>query len=218
MFQESLAVVGRTVRIFTAGAVMLGVCGLAGAVITSANSAEAQEASAEPLIAFGAPVPGYHVNSPFGLRRMPWEKRGRLHAGVDIAAPSGSAVLATTGGVITKAGFSATYGKYVEVAHGEGLTSFYAHLDQSADGLKPGVFVAGGEQIGEVGSTGRSTGPHLHFEMRKDGAPMNPQLFMQRKFAKAEDLPFAKSRAHGHDRVAAAHGAGEATWPPRAKS
>ncbi len=153
-----------------------------------------------PAFAFGEPVPGYSVNSPFGLRRMPWERHGRLHEGVDIAAPSGKPVVAVADGVITKAGRSSSYGRYVEVRHGEGLASFYAHLGRIDPRAKAGVAVKGGTMIGKIGSSGTSTGPHLHFEMRHKDRPLNPVSFIDREFATADNLPL-KAAAHYSKRV-----------------
>lgn len=143
----------------------------------------------EPEFVFGEPVPGHAVNSPFGLRRMPWENHGRLHEGVDIAAPSGTKVLAVEDGVITRAGNSASYGRFVEVRHENGLTSFYAHLGRIERGARAGVAVAAGAPIGRIGSSGTSTGPHLHFEIRRGERPLNPVAFIGREFDTAADLP-----------------------------
>lgn len=137
----------------------------------------------------GEPVPGHEVNSPFGLRRMPWEKHGRLHEGVDIAAPVGMPVLAVADGVVTRAGNSPSYGRFVEVKHAEGLVSFYAHLGRIDPHAKPGAAVKRGRAIGKIGSSGTSTGPHVHFEIRQDERPLNPVAFIGREFATAEDLP-----------------------------
>lgn len=143
----------------------------------------------EPEYVFGEPVPGHEVNSPFGLRRMPWENHGRLHEGVDIAAPSGTKVLAVEDGVITQAGNSASYGRFVEVRHENGLTSFYAHLGRVERGARAGVAVTAGTPIGRIGSSGTSTGPHLHFEIRRGERPLNPVAFIGHEFETAQDLP-----------------------------
>lgn len=143
----------------------------------------------EPAFDFSEPVLGHAVNSPFGLRRMPWESRGRLHEGVDIAAPSGTRVQAVEDGVIVRAGTSASYGRYVEVKHQSGLTSFYAHLGRIEKTARAGVAVSAGTVIGRIGSSGVSTGPHLHFEIRRGETPLNPAAFIGREFETAEDLP-----------------------------
>jgi hypothetical protein len=140
------------------------------------------------LVAFLDPIAGCGINSPFGMRKMPWEEGGRLHEGVDIAAPAGSLVRATADGVVGRTGTSSSYGRYVEVIHANGLTSFYAHMERLA-GLKTGEAVKSGQTVGYAGNTGRSTGSHLHFEIRLNGKPLNPALFIGQTFASAKDLP-----------------------------
>ena len=136
-----------------------------------------------------APLPGHVVNSPFGLRQMPWEENGRLHEGVDIAAPAGAPVHVATDGIVVRSGLSSTYGRFVEVAHKDGFHTFYAHLGRDA-GFKRGTYVKRGVVVAYVGDSGRSTGSHLHFELRnKAGRPLNPALFMGKTFAEKADLP-----------------------------
>jgi len=147
--------------------------------------------AAAPSFDFQAPTPGYPINSPFGLRRLPWEPRGRMHEGVDIAAPKGLPVGATLAGVVVKAGLSSTYGRFVEVRHADGLTSLYGHLGSIGRGVRPGVALAAGQAVGLVGNTGRSTGEHLHFEIRSEGKPLNPALFIGQSFASVDDLPLS---------------------------
>ena len=194
MFEQGKALWGRVARVAVSGTAAIAGVALIGGVLSANTKAEASQTTDVQLIAFAAPVPGHDVNSPFGFRKLPWEKKSRLHAGVDIAAPKGASVVATTDGVIAKVGVSPTYGEFVEVAHGSGLTSMYAHLSDTVPGVAPGLPVAEGEKIAMVGSTGRSTGPHLHFEMRKDGQPMDPGRFMGRSF-NAEVLPIALAQA-----------------------
>lgn len=168
-------------------------------------------ASRDPILkvlAFNAPVPGFAINSPFGMRRMPWEEGGRLHEGVDIAAPAGTPVTATLPGVITRTGVSLSYGRFVEVEHQDGLVSFYAHLSGAAKGLKAGSPVTAGQTIAYVGGTGRSTGSHLHFEIRQNGRPLNPALFIGRSFASADVLPVKDAMKVGRTRVAVV-----SNWP-----
>jgi murein DD-endopeptidase MepM/ murein hydrolase activator NlpD len=146
------------------------------------------------LIAFRSPEPGYPIISPFGLRQLPWEESGRLHAGVDIAAPAGDPVLAAADGVVTRMAVDPGYGRFVEVEHAAGLSTRYGHLSRYAARVQPGVAVKAGETLGAVGSTGSSTGSHLHFEIRdQDGRPMNPELFLGRSFATAADLPLREA-------------------------
>ena len=168
---------------------------------------------APPVFACSDPVPGHEVESPYGLRRLPWERHGRLHEGVDIAAPKGAPVLAVAGGVVVKTGDSPTYGRFVELRHGEaGLTSFYAHLGKIERTAQAGAYVGPGTVIGRIGLSGTSTGPHLHFEIRQDGKALNPASFLDRKFETAADLPIkAASYVSPHVRVA------EVSFIPEAK-
>jgi hypothetical protein len=156
-------------------------------VAVAASSAPAEN---DVLIAFQEPVPGHAVVSPFGLRQLPWEGSGRLHEGVDISADAGAAVRVAADGVVIAAGEKGGYGRYVAVRHTEGLTTFYAHLGGIAAGMKPGLVLTAGETVGRVGSTGTSTGPHLHFEIRDEqDRPLNPAMFLGKAFAEAGDLP-----------------------------
>ncbi|MBX3481254.1 MAG: M23 family metallopeptidase [Caulobacter sp.] len=177
----------------------------AAAAVDAAVLAHMAPASRDPqirILAFNAPLAGYEINSPFGMRRMPWEEGGRLHEGVDIAAPNGSPVAATLPGTVTRTGLSASYGRFIEVKHADGLTSFYAHLSRTGEGLKAGSPITAGQTIGYVGGTGRSTGAHLHFEIRRNGKPLNPALFIGRSFASAEQLPLKDAARVGRTRVA----------------
>ncbi len=134
------------------------------------------------IILFDLPVRDHTVNSRFGMRSLPGEGGPRRHLGVDIAAPTGTPILATSEGVVTAAGHDrGGYGRYVEVHHPNGLRSFYAHM--SAVDVQVGAQVTGGQAIGKVGSTGYSTGPHLHFEIRRGGARLNPADYLGREFA-----------------------------------
>lgn len=156
-----------------------------------------------PVFECGQPVPGQTIDSPFGLRRLPWERHGRLHEGVDIAAPAGRPVLAVADGIVTRSGESPSYGRYVEVEHGAGLTTFYAHLGRIDRQAKAGAFVERGHAVGRIGSSGTSTGPHVHFEIRQDGKPLNPASFLGREFQTVGDLPLkAASYVSPHVRVA----------------
>jgi len=150
---------------------------------------EAEPAPPPPAFQFDAPLPGRVINSPFGLRQLPWEENGRLHQGVDIAAPGGAAVKVAADGVVKATGVSPTYGRYVLVMHKGGLTTMYAHLAGAAKGVKRGAYLHRGDTVAFVGNSGRSTGSHLHFEIRKDDKPLNPSFFLGRSFAEANDLP-----------------------------
>ena len=132
-------------------------------------------------IVFQAPLPGHAVNSPFGLRKLSFEAHARQHKGVDIAAPKGSSVYATAEGVVSRTGYDAGgYGAFVELRHPNGMTSLYGHL--SRIDVARGEAVSGGERLGLVGSTGRSTGPHLHFEVRRADIVVNPANVVGRPF------------------------------------
>lgn len=167
-----------------------------------------------PAFVFDAPLPGHVINSPFGLRQMPWEENGRLHEGVDIAAPAGAPVHVATDGVIMRSGVSGTYGRFVEVGHKDGFRTLYAHLGRDA-GLKRGAYVKRGAIVAYVGDSGRSTGSHLHFELRnKAGKPLNPALFMGKTFAQKTDLPLkAAARVGRKVRLAQV-----SKWPEGVKS
>ena len=132
-------------------------------------------------VAFEAPVKGYRVNSAFGLRKLTIEAKARAHKGVDIAAPKGTSVYTTAEGRVVRAGFQAGgYGNFIEVKHPNGLSSVYGHL--SRIDVHTGQEVASGERIGLVGSTGYSTGPHLHFEVRRNGDQVNPTKVVGQSF------------------------------------
>jgi hypothetical protein len=152
--------------------------------------APARPAPPPVLIAFQSPLPGYPVISPFGLRQLPWEEGGRLHAGVDIAAPAGLPAVAAADGVVTQVAVDPGYGRFVELKHAAGLSTRYAHLSRVPPQIAPGVAVKAGAAVGEIGSTGSSTGAHLHFEIRDDqDRPLNPEMFLGRSFAELRQLP-----------------------------
>lgn len=114
------------------------------------------------------------ISSPFGKRRHPIYKDVRIHWGVDYAAPRGSAVYAGGDGVVVAAKYNGGYGKYIKIRHNSEYSTAYGHLNGYAKGIKPGVRVKQGQLIAYVGSTGRSTGPHLHYEVIKKGKRVNP--------------------------------------------
>ncbi len=126
---------------------------------------------------FANPIPGAKISSRFGYRKDPFNGRSAMHSGMDFKAPRGTPVLATGDGVIVKAGRKGGYGKVVEVRHKNGLVSRYAHLSRIS--VKNGQKVRVGQTIGKVGSTGRSTGPHLHYEVRQGKTARNPSKYIQ---------------------------------------
>lgn len=122
------------------------------------------------------PVDLPYQSSSYGWRRHPITGRHTMHEGLDFAAPRGTPIRAASGGVVTEARYVPGYGKMVEINHGNGLVTRYAHA--SSISVKLGELVARGQQVARVGSTGRSTGAHLHFEVRVAGHPLDPTLFL----------------------------------------
>jgi len=114
--------------------------------------------------------------SPFGTRTDPFSEEGAFHKGVDISAPTGTPVHATAGGIVIFAQFESGYGRLVVVDHGGGFHSCYAHLSKFS--VHAGQEVRHGDEVGLVGSTGKVTAPHLHYEVRYGGTPVNPIRFM----------------------------------------
>jgi len=119
------------------------------------------------------PVPDGRITSGFGYRKHPILGRRILHTGVDYAAPRGTAILAAGNGVVEKAGRNSGYGNLIVIKHTNGYETYYGHQSAFAKGIRPGVRVHQGQVIGYVGSTGLSTGPHLHFEIRVNGSPVD---------------------------------------------
>lgn len=124
-----------------------------------------------------APVEANWHSSNFGYRLDPFNGHRSFHEGVDFVAEPGTAILAAASGTVAAAEVHSEYGKMVEIDHGNGLVSRYAHASKLL--VKAGELVVRGQKIAEVGSTGRSTGPHLHFEVRLNGKPQNPARFLQ---------------------------------------
>ena len=122
------------------------------------------------------PVAMGYFSSNYGYRIDPITGRNSFHTGVDLIAPTGTPVVAAAGGVVATVGFVPEYGNIVEIDHDNGLTTRYAHLSRSQ--VKVGDVVMKGQSIAHVGMTGRTTGPHLHFEVREKGIPLNPNKFL----------------------------------------
>jgi murein DD-endopeptidase MepM/ murein hydrolase activator NlpD len=131
---------------------------------------------AKIMLPTAQPVPGSHLGSPFGFRIDPITGRSALHTGLDFQADPGTPILAAAGGVVVVQEYHPAYGNMVEIDHGNNLITRYAHA--SATFVKKGDLVKRGQKIAAVGSTGRSTGPHLHFEVLADGTPQDPQKFL----------------------------------------
>jgi murein DD-endopeptidase MepM/ murein hydrolase activator NlpD len=122
------------------------------------------------------PVAGDEIMSGFGVRVDPFLNRPAMHTGLDFRAEIGDPVLVTANGTVTSAGWSGGYGKMVEVDHGNGFATRYGHMSEID--VKVGQQVKLGQSLGKVGTTGRSTGPHLHYETRIDGEAVDPQRFL----------------------------------------
>lgn len=128
------------------------------------------------------PVEG-PITGSFGERTDPFNGEGAFHSGVDISASVGQAVIAPADGTVTFADFSGGYGRAVVLDHGHGITTRYGHLSNFA--VVTGQYIHRGDTIGYVGLSGRSTGPHLHYEVRINDTPVNPHKYLRLTFARA---------------------------------
>ncbi|MDR2258916.1 MAG: M23 family metallopeptidase [Treponema sp.] len=122
------------------------------------------------------PVPGY-ITSPYGFRKSPFTGARQFHSGLDIGSPTGTPIRAAMSGRVSAVGWDDAFGNYVVVSHHSGYRTLYAHM--SVVRVKSGAYVGTGERIGDVGSTGLSTGPHLHFTVYKNGVTVNPRTLMK---------------------------------------
>jgi murein DD-endopeptidase MepM/ murein hydrolase activator NlpD len=120
------------------------------------------------------PVDSGRLSSGYGSRYHPILKRWQMHPGIDWAAPRGTAVRAAGHGIVVAAKRFGAYGHYLRIEHGSTVATTYAHLERSAPGLRPGRRVSQGDLIGRVGSTGRASGPHLHYEVLVAGSQVDP--------------------------------------------
>lgn len=120
------------------------------------------------------PVDGAKISSGFGMRNHPILGYSKMHKGIDFAVPTGTPIQAAGDGTVDMAGFNGSYGNYVRLRHGSGFGTAYAHMSRIAAGIGPGKRVSQGQIIGFVGSTGRSTGAHLHYEVLKGSDQINP--------------------------------------------
>ncbi|NCP19500.1 MAG: peptidoglycan DD-metalloendopeptidase family protein [Erythrobacter sp.] len=139
------------------------------------------------------------ANSSYGYRRDPFTGRAAMHRGLDFRGPMGAPIYATARGTVTFVGRKGGYGNIVEISHGRGLLTRYAHMSRFE--AKVGDRVEAGTVIGAIGSTGRSTGPHLHFEVRVNGTAVNPRTFLEL----APDVLKKARRTPGSQRAAEAH-------------
>lgn len=123
------------------------------------------------------PAEGTNFTSGFGVRSDPFQRRAAMHAGVDLAGPVGTRIYATADGTVSRSQWVNGYGNLVEIDHGRGIQTRYGHLSKAL--VSPGQKVRRGDLIALMGSTGRSTGSHLHYEVRLNGKAVNPVPFMQ---------------------------------------
>ena len=127
---------------------------------------------------FATPVKsGYRFTSPYGYRRDPKTGGRRMHAGVDFAGPVGTPLYATADGVVVHAGWQSGYGRLVKIQHEFGIETRYGHMSRIT--VNVGQRVSRGDRIGDMGASGRVTGPHLHYEVRVGGAAVNPMIFIK---------------------------------------
>jgi murein DD-endopeptidase MepM/ murein hydrolase activator NlpD len=154
------------------------------------------------------PVPGT-VSSNFGMRRHPILGYARMHKGMDFRAGYGTPILAATNGRVSAAGWAGGYGRQVRLSHGGGLLTSYSHMSRIV--VQPGTAVRQGQVIGYVGSTGLSTGPHLHYELYRNGVPINPASvkFTMRAQLSGNDLASFRSKLRGLLAVPAGAARGE---------
>ncbi|QZD96566.1 M23 family metallopeptidase [Qipengyuania gelatinilytica] len=141
-----------------------------------------------------APARRDMISSGFGYRRDPFNRRAAMHKGLDFRGATGTPIYAAAKGRVSFVGWKGGYGKTVEITHGNGLMTRYAHM--SRFNAKVGDRVAPGETIGAIGSTGRSTGPHLHFEVRINGRAVNPRTFLETAPNVLEEIRRAPELAH----------------------
>ena len=141
--------------------------GIAGYYLTNGKSIE--------KALMKTPINGARLSSRFGMRKHPILGYNKMHQGTDFAAPTGTPIMASGSGIIEVARWNGAYGKYIRIRHNSKYKTAYAHLSGYARGIKSGTKVRQGQTIGYVGSTGRSTGPHLHYEVLVNGKRMNSQ-------------------------------------------
>jgi murein DD-endopeptidase MepM/ murein hydrolase activator NlpD len=144
------------------------------------------------------PINGARLSSSFGRRKHPILGYRKMHAGVDFAAPRGTPILAAGSGTVERANRYGSFGNYIRIRHSDGYKTAYAHLSKFARGIRAGAYVKQDQVIGYVGTTGRSTGPHLHYEVHLNGKKINPRRLSQlsgKPLAKSEKPAFANRRA-----------------------
>ncbi|WP_170836231.1 M23 family metallopeptidase [Pandoraea sp. ISTKB] len=167
---------------------------------------------------FVMPVEGARMSSNFGSRRHPIRRVSHRHDGIDFAAPKGTPVVAAADGKVTFIGAQRRgFGNYIVIAHRYDSETLYAHLSATARDLRVGDLVKAGDHIGAVGQTGMATGPHLHFELRRNGDPVDPKPLLTRGTIKAIGGGTSAGQASGKDdcqSVAPAAPAWQVHWQP----
>ena len=131
---------------------------------------------ATAYIPSGRPVEKLLLTSNYGTRSDPFNGRARMHKGIDIPGPVGTPIYATADGIVSRSGWASGYGNLVQISHGGGMETRYGHMSKLV--VAANSYVKRGQVIGLMGSTGRSTGSHLHYEVRVDGAAINPIPFV----------------------------------------
>jgi len=143
---------------------------------TVSAGSTAPSTSAPSSSGWVCPVSSYTLTSPFGMRKHPISGKYKMHNGVDMAAPQGTPIYAAKSGKVTAAAWQSSMGYYVSINHGDGFSSIYMHMTHYI--VSPGTYVNAGQVIGYVGSTGSSTGNHLHFGISYNGAYVNPMQYI----------------------------------------
>lgn len=147
-------------------------------------AAAAAESFATPPSTFVYPLVGTRISSKFGMRKHPVRRITKHHGGIDLAAPASAPIRSIAEGVVIFADPYKGYGNLIVVRHPDGMTSHYGHLEQIK--VTPGKRVKAGQIVGTVGQTGMVTGPHLHFEVRIEGKPQDPEKFIRGLALEAE--------------------------------
>lgn len=161
------------------------------------DNATEQSTKTQASIPSREPVDNVHLSSNFGSRSDPFNGHKRMHQGIDIPGPLGTPVYATADGVVQRAEWSSGYGNLVEINHGNGLETRYGHMSKLI--AQPNERVRRGQLIGLMGSTGRSTGSHLHYEVRIAGAAVNPMPYIE---GTNYELALAEAKAHTDQQIA----------------
>src|SRR5690606_33220038 len=141
------------------------------------------------------PVDGARLSSGFGMRRHPILGYSKMHRGIDFAAPTGTPIMAAGSGVLQFVGRKGGYGKYISIRHNAEYTTAYAHMSRFAPGMSVGKRVKQGDIIGHIGTTGRSTGPHLHYEVMANNHKINPMSIHLPTETKVTGTKIARFRA-----------------------